>query len=270
MRSAPATPAIDRSLVLRASPERVWNALTRAEELSLWLGQGADLRLEVGYDGWVEWDGHGRYPLRVVEVVAPSRFAFRWMNEPAEVIDLRRATLVEWTLEPTASGGTLLRLRESGFDSMAGRTGNAVGWLGELGDLLEFVADDPGDVGVRRYWRVEAPAEAVWRAFSEPDRRGAWWDADHLAGRDGQRVEHVEPGTYLAWAWAPPGAPADPAHEISAEWGLEPMTDGQTAIRLLMTGFVGSQALHEAAAYVDDTAMPALLGLLAATPRRAG
>ena len=37
-------PAIERTLVLRASPERVWRALTDSDELSQWVGQRADLR----------------------------------------------------------------------------------------------------------------------------------------------------------------------------------------------------------------------------------
>jgi uncharacterized protein YndB with AHSA1/START domain len=258
MNSAVATPAIERSLVLQATPERVWNALTRPEELSKWLGQRADVKLEAGYDGWIEWDGHGRYPLRVVEVEAPRRFTFRWMNEPAEALDPVRATLVEWDLEATASGGTRLHLRESGFDSMAGRAGNAVGWLGELGELVEYVAGEPGDVGVRRSWQLDAPPEVVWRAFDDPDRLAAWWDARVLADRGEQRIEHAEPETYVAWAWTPPGEPADAALQVSAEWGLEPAADDRTELRLLMTGFVGSQGLREAAAYVDDAALPAL------------
>ncbi len=254
-------PAIERSLVLRASPERVWAALTQSDELSQWLGQGADVRLEVGYDGWIEWDGHGRYPLRVVEVAAPSRFAWRWMNKPAEVIDPDRATLVEWDLEPIPSGGTRLRLRESGFDSADGRAGNAMGWLSELGDLLEYVAEQPRDVGVRRTWQVAAPSDRVWSAFSDPVGLATWW---RDAPGSELRVESVETGTYVAWLWAPTtDAPADPSDEVSVEWALEDEDGGTTKLRLLMTGFVTGEALREAAAYVDDVAWPGLERLLA-------
>ena len=254
------TPAIERSLVLRASPERVWAALTQSDVLSQWLGQGADIRLEVGYDGWIEWDDHGRYPLRVVEIVAPRRFAWRWMNKPAEVIDASRATLVEWDLEPISSGGTRLRLRESGFTSTDGRAGNAMGWLSELGDLLEYVADQPRDVGVRRTWQVAAPSERVWSAFADPAGLAAWWNG--APGSDLQ-VESIEPETYVAWLWAPAtDAPTETSDEVSVEWALEPEADGQTKLRLLMTGFVTGEALREAAAFIDDMAWPALERLL--------
>ena len=73
MTLATTIPAIERTLVLRASPARVWRALTDAGELSHWFGQAADLRPEVGYDGWMEWDGHGRYAMRVEEADAPLR-----------------------------------------------------------------------------------------------------------------------------------------------------------------------------------------------------
>jgi len=262
MNTAPATPTIERSLVLRASPERVWNALTRADELSKWLGQRADLRLEVGYDGWIEWDGHGRYPLRVEEVVAPNRFAWRWMNKPADVIDLARATLVEWVLEPTPFGGTRLRLRESGFDSTDRRTGNAMGWMAELGDLLEYVAEQPRDVGVRRTWQLAASPERGWAAFVDNADLAAWWRG--APGAD-PRVESVEQGTYVAWLWAPAtDAPAHARDEVSVEWALEADEDGATKLRLLMTGFVSGEALREAAAYIDDVAWPALERLLSA------
>ncbi|HSL97431.1 MAG TPA: SRPBCC domain-containing protein [Candidatus Deferrimicrobiaceae bacterium] len=262
MTSAPVTPAIERSLVLRAPPDRVWNALTRPDELSKWLGQRADLRLEVGYDGWIEWDGHGRYPLRVEEVVAPSRFAWRWMNKPAEVIDLTRATLVEWMLEPTPFGGTRLHLRETGFDSTDRRAGNAMGWLAELGDLLEYVAEQPRDVGVRRTWQLDAPAGLVWAALADQGRLAAWW-----AGAPGTdvRVESIEPETYIAWLWAPAtNAPADASDEVAVEWALEADDGGQTKLRLLMTGFVTGEALREGAAFIDDVALPALERLLGA------
>lgn len=255
-------PAIERSLTLRASPERVWAALTQPAELSQWLGQGADVRLEVGYDGWIEWDGHGRYPLRVVEVIAPRRFAWRWMNQPAEIIDPSRATLVEWDLEPIPSGGTRIRLRESGFTSPDGRTGNAMGWLSELGDLLEYVAEQPRDVGVRRTWQLDAPAGLVWAALTDDGRLAAWW-----AGAPGTdvRVESVEPETYVAWLWAPAtDAPTDASDDVAVEWALEADADGQTKLRLLMTGFVTGEALREGAAFIDDVALPALERLLGA------
>jgi uncharacterized protein YndB with AHSA1/START domain len=265
MNASLTTPAIERSLVLRAAPERVWAALTRSDELSQWLGQAADVRLEVGYDGWIEWDGHGRFPLRVEEVVAPRRFAFRWMNEPADVIDPRRATLVEWDLEPAESGGTVLRLRESGFDSTSRRAGNAMGWLSELGELLEYVADEPGDVGVRRTWQLDASVARAWSAFTDAALLAAWWKG--APGSD-VRVESIEPETYVAWLWAPAtDAPVDAGDEVSIEWALEADADDGTKLRLLMTGFVTGQALREAAAFIDDVAWPALDRLLGSERR---
>lgn len=89
------TAAIERFLDLRATPERVWQALTDPDQLASWFGQRADLRPEPGYDGWMEWDGHGRFAMRVEEAVAPTRLVVRWMNEPDVALDPGRSTLVE-------------------------------------------------------------------------------------------------------------------------------------------------------------------------------
>jgi hypothetical protein len=39
-----------------------------------------------------------------------------------------KTTLVEWSLEERADGGTTLRLRESGFTRPEDRAGNEEGW----------------------------------------------------------------------------------------------------------------------------------------------
>ena len=54
-------------------------------------------------------------------------------------VDDGPSTLVEWDLEPTADGGTLLRLRESGFVAEADRAGNDAGWTEELGELVNYL-----------------------------------------------------------------------------------------------------------------------------------
>lgn len=91
--------------------ERVWKALTDADELGKW-AQTTDFRPEVGatyhdYDEPNEhWDGimHGE----VLEVDPPHRLLVTW-NSGGD-----GPHRIEWTLEPT-SKGTLLRIRHDGF-----------------------------------------------------------------------------------------------------------------------------------------------------------
>jgi uncharacterized protein YndB with AHSA1/START domain len=251
------TAAIERYLDLRSTPERVWRALTDPAELAAWFGQRADFRAEVGYDGWMEWDGHGRYAMRVEEAVAPVRLVIRWMNEAGVALDPARSTLLEWDLAPNAAGGTRLHLRESGLRGPDARAGNVVGWIGEFSDLLVFLADERWQAGIRRTVNLRSPIERVWRAFADPAEFGAWWggtDPVELragvegwwvwpseGGRFAVRIEAVEPPTYLAWTWTPvPDVPIAEAPELlHTEWALEARPDGGTDLHLLETGFTG-------------------------------
>lgn len=252
------TADIERSLDLRAAPERVWRALTDPDELASWFGQRADLRPEVGYDGWMEWDGHGRYAMRVEEAIPPTRLAIRWMNEPGEALDPARSTLVEWDLAPTPSGGTRLRLRESGLRGPAARAGNVVGWISELGELLAFLADARWQAGIRRTYHLRSGIDRVWHAFVDPVESPAWWGgADPVEmtpgaegwwiwpaeGRFAVRIEAVEPPTYLAWTWTPePDVPlAEAAELLHTEWALEARDGGGTDLHLLETGFISPE-----------------------------
>ena len=134
-----ALPAIERKLELAAAPERVWRALTDPAELSAWFPQLADFEPIAGYEGWMEWDGYGRFVVRVEEVDVPRRIAFRWESTAGAGVDAPGSTLVEWTLAAGRDGGTVLHLRESGFVRPEQRAGNEEGWTEELAELAVLV-----------------------------------------------------------------------------------------------------------------------------------
>ena len=207
--------AIERRLEFRASPERVWRAISDSDELARWFSQRADMPIEVGGVGWLEWDGHGRSVVRVEVVDPPHRLVWRWMNGPSSEAD-DTATLVEWRLEPTAGGGTILHLRESGFARPSSRADNAVGWLTELAELVDLLAVERWEHGIRRTYAFRAAPERVWAAFADPEQFARWFGGETPpalgAGTDGWfvwpahgrfaiRVEVVEPPVYLAWRW---------------------------------------------------------------------
>ena|SRR5438309_4606174 len=135
--------SVERELILPAPPERVWAALTQADQLAAWFGTQAAIELRPGGALTFTWDG-STGPVGqnsgVVEIVEPPRrFAFRWQSFGTDV----PATRVEFTLEPHAEG-TLLRLVESGFASLPprlrteGHQQHTEGWQRELGELAAY------------------------------------------------------------------------------------------------------------------------------------
>ena len=138
--------SIERVLILPAPPARVWTALTRPDQLSVWFGTQATIDLHPGGEVIFTWDGstgpRGTNCGVIEAVEPPHRFAFRWQSGP----DTVPMTRVEFTLEPHPEG-TRLRLVESGFASLPAELrghcheSNIVGWQRELGELEQFLAE---------------------------------------------------------------------------------------------------------------------------------
>jgi uncharacterized protein YndB with AHSA1/START domain len=113
-------PAVEREIVLPATPERVWSSLTEGSELSLWFGAQVEFELRPGGPATFQWpDGRSR-EATVEEIDPPRRLAFRWApfertRSGARVIP---ATRVEFTLEPGWEG-TILRLSQRTLEGSA-------------------------------------------------------------------------------------------------------------------------------------------------------
>jgi uncharacterized protein YndB with AHSA1/START domain len=131
---------IDRTIEIDAPPDRVWRALTNAEELSAWFQVSIDGDIAPGSDVWmtsVHPDHAGqRFRVRFTEMTPPRRFVWEW--HPGAVdpnVDYAHEprTTVTFTLEPSGRG-TRLSVSETGFDavSLARRakvyTDNDQGW----------------------------------------------------------------------------------------------------------------------------------------------
>ena len=137
--------SIQREVLLPAPPERVWRALTQADQLAAWFGTHASIDLRPGGEVVFTWDGStGPRGVNrgVIEIVdPPRRFAFRWQSQPEDV----PMTLVEFTLERHPLG-TRLRVVESGFASLPPELRqracqrNTEGWARELTELEGFMA----------------------------------------------------------------------------------------------------------------------------------
>jgi uncharacterized protein YndB with AHSA1/START domain len=144
--------AIEKKIELKASPPRVWRALTDYREFGEWFrvkmnqpfieGQASRGRiLNPGYE-------HLTFEIKVVRLQPETLFGFTWHPYAIDSkVDYSQETptLVEFRLQKSATG-TLLTLTESGFDKIppdrrdeAWRM-NEGGWEQQMKNIERYVA----------------------------------------------------------------------------------------------------------------------------------
>lgn len=142
---------IDRSIEIAAPPERVWQALTTADELSAWFQMIIEGEIAAGQEIWMTclhpgYEGK-RFSVRILELTPPTRFAWQWhpgAADTSEDISHEPPTTVTFTLEPFA-GGTRVSVAETGFDAISLERrakvyeDNSQGWPTVLGWLANHV-----------------------------------------------------------------------------------------------------------------------------------
>ena len=137
---------IERTVLIAAPRERVWELITTPEHLGRWFGDaGADVDLRPGGRFALRWRSGSTVEGRVETVAPPRRFAFRWLVTVGAQGDPTPAnsTLAEFTLTEEADG-TRVTVVESGFAGLAAdaseRTAllasHTEGWPKELGELV--------------------------------------------------------------------------------------------------------------------------------------
>ncbi|MBS3649724.1 SRPBCC family protein [Pseudaminobacter sp. 19-2017] len=142
---------IERTIELTAPIERVWRALTEHTEFGAWFRVRLDGPFVLGHvtTGQMTYPGfeHYRWYCHVTRLEPPHLFAFTWPHPgdlTAEDHSGEPMTLVEFRLEPTASG-TRLTVTESGFAAlredrrMEALRGNEQGWQEQLGNIRAYV-----------------------------------------------------------------------------------------------------------------------------------
>jgi uncharacterized protein YndB with AHSA1/START domain len=142
---------IDRTIEIKAPPERVWRALTSAAELSAWFQVTIEGEIAPGNEVWMTTvhpqHAGQRFRVRFVEMTPPRRFVWQWHPgavDPSVDYSREPRTTVTFTLEPSGDG-TRLSVAETGFDqiSLARRakvySDNSQGWTEVLGWLRQHV-----------------------------------------------------------------------------------------------------------------------------------
>lgn len=160
------TDRIEKSVLLPAPRDRVWRAVSMAENFGSWFGAdfdgpfAANARLTASIEPTSVDPDVARqqqpyagkpFEFRVVEVRPLEKISFRWhpyaANEGADYVG-EPMTLIEFVLAD-ADGGTLLRITESGFDQLPlarrkeAYAANEGGWTAQCGLVKKYLALHP-------------------------------------------------------------------------------------------------------------------------------
>ncbi len=139
---------IERQIMIEASVERVWAALTEAEHLGTWFGDaGAEVDLREGGAILLKWREYGTARGVIERVDRPRFFSIRWALPFDEEPRPGNSTLVECTLVPEGDARTRLTVVESGFrdldvteeEKARHVEQNTGGWKSELDELRDYV-----------------------------------------------------------------------------------------------------------------------------------
>jgi uncharacterized protein YndB with AHSA1/START domain len=146
------TDRIEKQIELKATPARVWQALTDYLEFGQWFGVNLETPFKSGETtrGNINYPGYEHLVMEVVvKEMEPERlFSFYWHPyaiDPTVDYSQEPPTLVEFILR-ASSQGTLLTVTESGFDAIAAARRdeafrmNSGGWEQQMKNIEQHVA----------------------------------------------------------------------------------------------------------------------------------
>jgi uncharacterized protein YndB with AHSA1/START domain len=153
MSTESSTDRIERSIVIDAARERVWRALSNAEEFGTWFGvnlKGQTFAPGQRTRGRLTFSGYEHVWFDVViERVEPGQLlSYRWHPyavDPHVDYSQEHPTLVTFTLQDAPDKRTLLTVVESGFDNVPPQRRleafrmNTRGWEAQIGNLVRHV-----------------------------------------------------------------------------------------------------------------------------------
>lgn len=142
--------SITRDIVINASPETVYDVVSRPEHLAEWFSDEADLEPVRDARGVLTWRDKGTTPAATVELTVvtadrPHVFAFSWVSPERQRATPTDSVLVEFRITAEQSG-TRLVVSESGLDAVdwddAAKAAYAAehgsGWESFLPQLREY------------------------------------------------------------------------------------------------------------------------------------
>ncbi len=148
------TDRIERSIVINAPRERVWLALSNAEQFGTWFG--ANLKGQAFVPGQrvrgpMTISGYEQlfFDAVIERIDAQDVIAYRWHPyavDPAFDYSGEEPTLVTFTLADVPGNGTLLKVVESGFDKVPPQRRleafrmNSAGWEGQIRNIVRYVS----------------------------------------------------------------------------------------------------------------------------------
>lgn len=126
---------------IRATPERVWEAITRGEVTKRWF-HGTKLTGELKPGAKIQYlqeDGSSAVDGEVIEVTPPRRFVHTWKSNWGPEFENDRPSRVTWELTPMGAT-TLLRMTHDDFDGET-VTYQSIshGWAPILNSLKSFI-----------------------------------------------------------------------------------------------------------------------------------
>ncbi|MEQ8391742.1 MAG: SRPBCC family protein [Thalassospira sp.] len=141
---------IEKSIEIKASRARVWQALTDHRQFGAWFGVDIEAPFTVGEvsNGKITIEGFTHVPWNstIKAMEEPAYFAYTWhpyaVDPKVDYTD-EPETLVEFWLEETA-GQTSVRVRETGFDNLPPHRiadalrANTNGWGFQLENIKKY------------------------------------------------------------------------------------------------------------------------------------
>jgi uncharacterized protein YndB with AHSA1/START domain len=141
---------IEREIVLPVSRERVWDAITTAEQLGAWFAKQVDLDFKVGGEILFHWQD-GQKTRGIIQRIEPVQlFSFRWDFKNTDLGDPLfegNSTIVTFQLDQLQDS-TRLKVSEEGFASLPERVRHSIyqendhGWQVELDEMKDFLVSE--------------------------------------------------------------------------------------------------------------------------------
>jgi uncharacterized protein YndB with AHSA1/START domain len=110
---------IEREVHIAASPEVVFDVISRPEHIREWWSAETEIEPVAGSTSELTWRDEAsgrvdRVAITVIDAHPHQLFSFRWTQEPGETPTPSNSLLVTFRLTPSTEG-TVLRMTESGF-----------------------------------------------------------------------------------------------------------------------------------------------------------